>query len=140
MLITESYVAQQLSWPKAGRHILAQYDEKSVVVYQAYRPSIGQWAIRHQRLGGPDFSYVRMSWIKPNFLWMMYRSGWGTKEGQETTLGLRLRREFFDRIWRRRWPRASTNRTIPAVKCGGRRWRHRRCGCSGIRITIPMAT
>src|SRR5262245_28535198 len=39
-----------------------------------------------------------MSWIKPNFLWMMYRSGWGTKEGQETTLGLRLRREFFDSI------------------------------------------
>jgi hypothetical protein len=29
---------------------------------------------------------------------MMYRSGWGTKEGQETTLGLRLRRQFFDSI------------------------------------------
>ena len=28
----------------------------------------------------------------------MYRSGWGTKEGQEITLGLRLRREFFDSI------------------------------------------
>jgi hypothetical protein len=39
-----------------------------------------------------------MSWIKPNFLWMMYRSGWGTKESQETTLGLRLRRQFFDSI------------------------------------------
>ena len=37
-----------------------------------------------------------MSWIKPNFLWMMYRSAWGTKEGQEITLGLRLRRGFFD--------------------------------------------
>jgi Domain of unknown function (DUF4291) len=37
-----------------------------------------------------------MSWIKPNFLWMMYRSGWGTKTDQEITLGLRLRREFFD--------------------------------------------
>src|SRR5262245_56200485 len=21
-----------------------------------------------------------MSWVKPNFLWMMYRSGWATKE------------------------------------------------------------
>jgi hypothetical protein len=39
-----------------------------------------------------------MSWIKPNFLWMMYRSGWGTKEGQEIILGLRLRRTFFDSI------------------------------------------
>jgi uncharacterized protein DUF4291 len=29
---------------------------------------------------------------------MMYRSGWGTKEGQEMTLGLRLRRSFFDSI------------------------------------------
>jgi hypothetical protein len=68
------------------------------VVYQAYRPSIGQWAVLHGQLGGPDFSYSRMSWIKPNFLWMMYRSGWGTKEGQEVTLALRLRRSFFDEL------------------------------------------
>jgi hypothetical protein len=39
-----------------------------------------------------------MSWIKPNVLWMMYRSGWGTKEGQESVLALRLRRGFFDRV------------------------------------------
>jgi hypothetical protein len=39
-----------------------------------------------------------MSWVKPNFLWMMYRSGWGTKEGQEVTLALRLRRMFFDSL------------------------------------------
>jgi hypothetical protein len=36
-----------------------------------------------------------MSWIKPNFLWMMFRSGWG--EGQEIILGLRLR-PFFDSL------------------------------------------
>jgi hypothetical protein len=29
---------------------------------------------------------------------MMFRSGWGTKEGQEITLALRLRRTFFDGI------------------------------------------
>ncbi len=39
-----------------------------------------------------------MSWIKPNFLWMMYRSGWGTKENQEVVLALRLARAFFDRL------------------------------------------
>jgi hypothetical protein len=39
-----------------------------------------------------------MSWIKPNFLWMMYRSGWGTKEGQEVTLAVWLRRAAFDAI------------------------------------------
>jgi len=47
---------------------------------------------------GKDFSFNRMSWIKPNFLWMMYRSGWGTKENQEVTLALKIRREFFDSI------------------------------------------
>ena len=98
MLILESYIAQRQNWPEEGRHVLAQYDEKSIVVYQAYKPSIGQWSVRHQRLGGPDFSYGRMSWIKPNFLWMMYRSGWGTKKDQETTLALRLARSFFDNL------------------------------------------
>ncbi len=39
-----------------------------------------------------------MSWIKPNFLWMMYRCGWGTKEDQQVVLALLLRREFFDSI------------------------------------------
>ncbi|MBQ1688320.1 MAG: DUF4291 family protein [Lachnospiraceae bacterium] len=29
---------------------------------------------------GSHFSMNRMSWIKPSFLWMMYRCGWGTKE------------------------------------------------------------
>ena len=37
-----------------------------------------------------------MSWIKPNFLWMMYRNGWGSKENQEITLAIRLKRTFFD--------------------------------------------
>jgi hypothetical protein len=94
---TEKYVDQLARWPSTGKHIIAQYDAETIVVYQAYRRSIGEYAIKHRAFGG-DFSYSRMSWIKPNFLWMMYRSGWGTKEGQETTLGLRLRRQFFDRI------------------------------------------
>jgi Domain of unknown function (DUF4291) len=39
-----------------------------------------------------------MTWIKPNFLWMMYRSGWGRKEGQEVTLAIRIKRSAFDEI------------------------------------------
>jgi Domain of unknown function (DUF4291) len=39
-----------------------------------------------------------MSWIKPNFLWMMYRSGWGTKPGQEVVLAIWLKRTAFDAI------------------------------------------
>lgn len=84
-------------WPNEGRHIMAHYDEDTIVVYQAYRAEIGLHAARHQSFGGA-FSYNRMSWIKPNFLWMMYRSGWGTKEGQEITLAITLRRSFFDEL------------------------------------------
>ena len=54
-------------------------------------------AVEHQRFGG-DFSYSRMSWIKPNFLWMMFRSGWATKEGQEHILAIKLCRTFFDKV------------------------------------------
>jgi hypothetical protein len=39
-----------------------------------------------------------MTWLKPNFLWMMYRSGWGTKKDQEITLAIRLKRSAFDQI------------------------------------------
>ncbi len=94
------HIEQRVRWPQEGQHVLAHYDAESVVVYQAYRPEIGEWAIRHGRLDGPHFSLTRMSWIKPNFLWMMYRSGWGTKAGQEITLALRLRRPFFERLAR----------------------------------------
>lgn len=96
-LITEHYTALKDRWPPSGRHILAQFDDESVIVYQAYRPAIGHFAARHGFFGG-EFSLGRMSWIKPNFLWMMYRSGWGTKEGQEITLAVRLRRDAFDEI------------------------------------------
>jgi hypothetical protein len=96
-LTTEPYNAQQARWPQSGRHILAQFDDESVVVYQSYRPEIGHFAARHGYFGGA-FSLGRMSWIKPNFLWMMYRSGWGTKGGQEVTLAVRLRRDAFDEI------------------------------------------
>jgi hypothetical protein len=41
---------------------------------------------------------------KPNFLWMMYRSGWGTKDGQEVTLAVWLRRAAFEAILREAVP------------------------------------
>ena len=96
-MICESYAAQAARWPGEGRHILAQFDQESIVVYQAYRPEIGRHAAEHGRFGGA-FSFARMSWVKPNFLWMMYRSGWGTKEGQEVVLAVRLARRVFDAV------------------------------------------
>jgi hypothetical protein len=96
-LVTEPYLAQAARWPANGRHILAQYDDNSIIVYQAYRPAIGHFAANNGYFGG-EFSFSRMSWIKPNFLWMQYRSGWGSKPGQEVTLAIRLQRAAFDRI------------------------------------------
>lgn len=96
-LITRPYREQVDAWPPTGRHIMAQYDDSTVVVYQAFRPSIARFAVKNQRFGG-DFSFDRMSWIKPNFLWMMFRCGWGTKADQESVLAVRLKREAFDEI------------------------------------------
>lgn len=36
-----------------------------------------------------------MTWIKPSFLWTMYRSGYATKPGQERVLAIELTREGF---------------------------------------------
>ena len=47
--LTESYVEQTKVWPTRGRHILAQYDEDSVVVYQAYCPEIAEYAVKNQK-------------------------------------------------------------------------------------------
>jgi len=96
-LQTEPYLTQAARWPSSGRHILAQFDDQSVVVYQAYRPSIGDFAAEHGHFGG-GFKLTRMSWIKPNFLWMMYRCGWATKEGQEVVLAVRILRTALDTI------------------------------------------
>jgi Domain of unknown function (DUF4291) len=97
-------VAFNLGWREvafnSGRHILAQFDDDSVIVYQAYRPAIGHFAAKHGYFGG-QFSLSRMSWVKPNFLWMMYRCGWASKEGQEVVLAVRLKRSAFDEILRR---------------------------------------
>jgi hypothetical protein len=116
-LLTEPYLEQTRRWPVQGRHILAQFDDHSVVVYQAYRPEIGQFAATHGYFGG-GFSLDRMSWIKPNFLWMMYRSGWGTKNGQEVTLAVWLRRPAFDAILKQ----AVHSTFVPAVHSDEAAW------------------
>ncbi|WP_099223807.1 DUF4291 domain-containing protein [Listeria costaricensis] len=75
--------------------IRATYDAKTITVYQAYNDQIADVAVREQKFGG-DFSFGRMTWIKPSFLWMMERSGWGSKKNQERILAVKLYRPFFD--------------------------------------------
>jgi len=86
-----------MGWPNQGRHILANYNDETISVYQAYAHEIASYAVKNQKFGGA-FSYSRMSWIKPNFLWMMYRSGWASKSGQENILEIVIPRQFFDEI------------------------------------------
>jgi hypothetical protein len=96
-LAVEPYITQKARLPKSGRYIVAQYNDESIVVYQAYRREIGDFAAANGYFGGA-FSLDRMSWIKPNFLWMMYRSGWGTKPDQEVILAVTIKRYAFDEI------------------------------------------
>jgi hypothetical protein len=97
LLTTEPYLAQKARWPREGRHILAQYDATSIIVYQAFRPDIVRSAVTHGHFA-EGFSLSRMSWIKPNFLWMMFRSGWAQKPDQEAIVAVRLLRSAFDAI------------------------------------------
>lgn len=84
--------------PQEGRCILGQQTNEQIIVYQAYNNSIADFAIENQYFGGNSYSYSRMSWIKPNFLWMMYRCGWAQKENQERVLGIWIRKTDFDFI------------------------------------------
>ena len=94
---TKKYVEQIKNWPNEGRHILANYNQETISVYQAYVNDIAKYAVKNQKFGG-SFGYSRMSWIKPNFLWMMYRSGWASKIGQEHILEIIINRIFFEEI------------------------------------------
>jgi hypothetical protein len=97
-LLTLSYSDYEKGLPQQGNHILAQQTKETIIVYQAYHPGIADYAVAHQQFGGSQYSFNRMSWIKPNFLWMMYRCGWAQKENQERVLAIELRKTHFDEI------------------------------------------
>jgi hypothetical protein len=78
-----------------ARQIRARYTETSITVYQAYPPAIAEPALAAGRFV-PPFQRDRMTWIKPSFLWMMYRCGWATKPGQERVLAVELTRRGFE--------------------------------------------
>lgn len=75
------------------RIIRAQYDDNTITIYQAYNNEIGKSAVHHKTFVSPPYKMDRMTWIKPSFLWMMYRSGWATKESQECILAIKIKRE-----------------------------------------------
>lgn len=75
--------------------IRAEYNRDSIVVYQAYSSAIADPALKTQRFVEP-FSVGRMTWIKPSFLWLMHRSNWGGKSGQERTLAVTISRAGWE--------------------------------------------
>ncbi|GHH41910.1 DUF4291 domain-containing protein [Streptomyces candidus] len=77
------------------RQVRALHTAETVTVYQAYPPSIGLPAAASGRFPAA-WKRERMTWIKPSFLWMMYRCGWATKQDQEVVLAVEIRREGFD--------------------------------------------
>jgi len=96
----EKYIEQIKRLPQEGKQIIGQRNGDNIIVYQAFNNEIAKYAIAHQRFGGPEYGFNRMSWIKPGFLWMMYRSGWASKENQEHVLAVSLDLEHFKTILR----------------------------------------
>jgi hypothetical protein len=94
----EPYRTSIQNLPVEGQHIVAHQAGDEIVVYQAYKKGIADFAVKHQQLGGSEYSYNRMSWIKPNFLWMMFRCGWAEKENQERVLAIWIDKKDFDKL------------------------------------------
>lgn len=80
----------------AANAIRADYDRDTITVYQAYSDAIADAALAPGRFV-PPFSFHRMTWIKPSFLWLMHRSNWGQKSGQERVLAVRVRRAGWEK-------------------------------------------
>lgn len=79
------------------KKIRALYTEDMIRVYQAFNKTIADEAIKKGTFGS-SFKADRMTWIKPSFLWMMYRCGWAAKESQECVLAIDIKRDAFDYI------------------------------------------
>jgi len=80
---------------RRGQNVLrAQHTSSSIVVYQAFSPAIADAAVDAGTFVAP-FSFGRMTWVKPSFLWMMARSNWGARRGQERILAVRMCRFGF---------------------------------------------
>ncbi len=78
------------------RQVRAVFNDETIRVYQAYGDAIADVALKTGTFVAP-FSTSRMTWIKPSFLWMMYRSGWGLKDDeQRRILAIDVTRDGFE--------------------------------------------
>ncbi len=80
------------------KQIRAFYTPEFIRVYQAYGDAIVKDIEKNGTFSPPSFSLTRMTWIKPSFCWMMYRSGWGYKDAkQNNILAIDITHEGF--LW-----------------------------------------
>lgn len=79
------------------RQIYANYDDEGIFVYQAFKPSTVEAALAKGTFGA-GFSMERMTWIKPSFGWMLYRSDYASKIRQKATLKIKLPHTAFIEI------------------------------------------
>lgn len=100
-LKTIPYAEYEVGLPQTGRCIVGQMtNDDHLVIYQAFNSAIAKYAVANQQFGGNHYSFTRMSWIKPNFLWMMYRAGWARKANQECILAIEIQKKHFEEILR----------------------------------------
>jgi hypothetical protein len=81
---------------KKTQEIRAKYTNDTITVYQAYNRQIALKAIENNKFEAP-FSFNRMTWVKPSYLWLMARSNWGTKSNQEYILGIEIKRSSWEK-------------------------------------------
>lgn len=79
-----------------ARQVRADFGDDTITVYQAFSAAIALPAAANNSFKGTPFKLDRMTWVKPSFLWMMYRSGWATKPGQEHVLAIQITRTGFE--------------------------------------------
>ncbi|KAL4891212.1 hypothetical protein BDV59DRAFT_182755 [Aspergillus ambiguus] len=108
----------------AFRVIRAKYSPTTITVYQAYSPEIASAAVKAQKFVSP-FRRQRMTWIKPSFLWMAYRSGWASKPNQEHILAIEITREGFE------W--ALRHSCLSHARAKDEEW-HKKLQCSPVRV------
>ena len=95
---TEKYIEQVKRLPINGKQIIGRTYGTNIIVYQAFNQHIAKYALENQKFGGSNYGFGRMSWIKPGFLWMMYRAGWASKENQQHILAITISLENFKKI------------------------------------------
>ena len=103
---------------RAERRLLASWGDAGVVVYQAFKPAIAEAAIR---LGtfGRGFNVGRMTWIKPSFGWMLYRSNYARAHRQERILRITLTHGGFTSVLAQAIPTSFD----PALFASEKAWR-----------------